>query len=119
MSIFAQRRLRRHPNHPAKQTRDKVTRKQIADAAGVSPAVVSFVMNGQAERLRVSPETTLLRPQHGGQTRYTGNYHARALVSGRSQILGLVVSDEDDVAIIRFWETIVLGMAVTSRNPLK
>ena len=34
-----------------------VTQRQIADMLGISPTTISFVLNGQASQMKVSPET--------------------------------------------------------------
>lgn len=70
--------------------RSRPTRNDVARLAGVSPAVVSYVMTGArpvapatAERVRAAMTTLDYRP----------NSSAQALRSGRTRTLGLVVPD--------------------------
>ncbi len=75
----------------------KVTIRDIADKAGVSVATVSFVMNNQAssgsERYRVSPKTTERILQIAAEMNYRPNSAAKSLRSGRTNTIGVVVSD--------------------------
>ncbi len=64
--------------------------KDVADEAGVSTATVSHVINNtrfvsEAVRSRVARAIELFQ--------YHPNAHARSLASGKSRILGLVISD--------------------------
>jgi LacI family transcriptional regulator len=95
-------------------TRVSITRKQIAEAAGVSPPLVSFVLNGQAERMRVAPETAERIRAAATRLGYVGNYHARALVSGRSQTIAL--AGLEDGSVMRFWMPVVHGVASRARH---
>jgi LacI family transcriptional regulator len=64
--------------------------KDVARAAGVSTATVSHVIN---KTKYVSDETRERVLQAIDQCRYYPNAHARSLASGRSHIVGLLVSD--------------------------
>lgn len=63
--------------------------RQVAKLAGVSTATVSRTINNQ----RVTPNTARRVRQAIEQLKYFPNTQARSLVSGRSRIVGLIVSD--------------------------
>jgi len=63
------------------------TMREVADAAGVSIATVSFVVNNSK---RVTPETRLRIEQAMAQLGFRRNVVARALASRRTQIIALV-----------------------------
>lgn len=73
--------------------RKRVSLKDIAKKAGVSPALVSFVLNGKAEQYRVSKDTSEKIKRVAAEMQYKPNFAARSLRSGKTQTLGLVVSD--------------------------
>lgn len=64
--------------------------KEVAREAGVSTATVSHVINNTRY---VSDEVRARVLQAIEQCRYYPNAHARSLASGRSRIIGLVISD--------------------------
>src|SRR5688572_24465907 len=64
--------------------------RQVAARAHVSTATVSRALNDPA---RVSPETLEVVLRAVRELNYYPNTHARTLVSGRSRILGLIISD--------------------------
>ena len=71
----------------------KVSLADISKELGVSKALVSFVMNGKAEEKRISTEMTkkvLLKAKEMG---YKPNYLAKALRTGKSNTIGLIVAD--------------------------
>jgi DNA-binding LacI/PurR family transcriptional regulator len=63
---------------------------EIAKRSGVSTATVSRTINGSA---KVSPETAERIWQLVRSTGYHPSSHAQALASGKSQIIGLIISD--------------------------
>ncbi len=63
--------------------------RQVAKLAGVSTATVSRTINNQ----RVTPGTAFRVRQAIEELKYFPNTQARSLVSGRSRIVGLIVSD--------------------------
>jgi DNA-binding LacI/PurR family transcriptional regulator len=63
---------------------------QVAQRAGVSPATVSRVTNGRSTVARHLAKRVWKAIEELG---YTPNPQARALVSGRSRVLGLLVSE--------------------------
>lgn len=69
----------------------RVSLKDIARIAGVSPSTVSFVLNGKAKQMRIS-ETLASKIMEVAKTEgYHPNPVAVSLRTGKSQILGLIV----------------------------
>ncbi|HBX79677.1 MAG: LacI family DNA-binding transcriptional regulator [Propionibacteriaceae bacterium] len=69
----------------------RVTRTDVARHAGVSTAVVSYVVNNGPRT--VAPETAARVREAMETLEYRPNLSARALVSGTSNTLGLIVTD--------------------------
>lgn len=73
----------------------RVTLKDVAAAVGVSPATVSLVLNGKP--VRISDERRAQIQKVASSMRYRPNQAARALVTRRSNMVGLVVPDIENV----------------------
>jgi LacI family transcriptional regulator len=71
----------------------KVSLKDIAQAVGVSSALVSMVLNGKAKQYGIGEEATRKVLAKAKELNYQPNIMARGLRSGRSRLLGLVVAD--------------------------
>ena len=71
----------------------RTTIRDIAEAAGVSISLVSFVMNNKGKRYRVSEEMTKRILEMANELNYQPNNAARSLRSGRTRTIGVVVSD--------------------------
>lgn len=71
----------------------KISLKDIAVAAGVSPALASFVLNGKGKEYRVSEETSRRILKIAAELNYQPNLAAKSLRSGHTKTIGLVVSD--------------------------
>lgn len=71
----------------------KVSLKDIAQLAGVSPSTVSFVLNGKAQQMRITPAVAERVEQVARQQGYTPNQVAISLRTGETRILGLLVED--------------------------
>ena len=72
----------------------KISLKDIAEAAGVSTALVSFVLNGKKKEYRVGEETAHQRIlKIANEMNYQPNLAAKSLRSGKTKTIGLVVSD--------------------------
>lgn len=71
----------------------RTTIKDIAEAAGVSIALVSFVLNNQCKRYRVGEEMSRRIRAIAAELDYQPNNAARSLRSGRSRTIGVIVSD--------------------------
>src|SRR4051794_26628948 len=67
-----------------------ITLNDVAQAAGVSATTVSHVINGTRF---VAPETTERVLRAIEQLRYEVNFNARNLKAGRSQVIGVLISD--------------------------
>ncbi len=71
----------------------KVSLKDIAQAVGVSSALVSMVLNGKSKQYGIGEEATRKVLAKAKELNYQPNIMARGLRSGRSHLLGLVVAD--------------------------
>ena len=71
----------------------KVSLKDIAEAAGVSTALVSFVLNGKKKEYRVGEETAKRILKIAQEMNYQPNIAAKSLRSGRTKTFGVVISD--------------------------
>lgn len=71
----------------------KISLKDIAEAAGVSTALVSFVLNGKKKEYRVGEETAQRILKIANEMDYQPNLAAKSLRSGKTKTIGLVVSD--------------------------
>ena len=76
--------------HPPSASKPSAKRSDVARLAGVSTAVVSYVMNGTK---RVSPETEARVRDAIAMLGYRPNQAARALRLGSSEMLGMVLPD--------------------------
>ena len=70
----------------------RTTIRDIAEAAGVSISLVSFVMNNKGKRYRISDEMTKRIREMADKLDYQPNNAARSLRSGRSRTIGVFVS---------------------------
>lgn len=73
-------------------TSRRATLEQVARLAGVSRATVSRVINGEST---VDPKLRLLVEEAIATTRYVPNRAARSLVTGRTDSVALVVSEQE------------------------
>src|SRR5699024_10439748 len=71
----------------------KILIKDIAEAAGVSSALVSYVMNNKSEEARVSKRTAERIKRIAKEMNYQPNQGAKSLKSGKSFSIGLIVTD--------------------------
>jgi LacI family transcriptional regulator len=71
----------------------KASIKDIAEAVGVSTALVSYVLNNREREARVSPETAKKVRKTAKRLNYQPNQVAKTLKSGRSLAIGLIVAD--------------------------
>ena len=82
-------------------TRDgAVTRVDVARYAGVSTAVVSYVINDGPRR--VAPETAARVRDAIARLDYRPNVHAQALRRGTTEMIGLVLSDPTNPFFVEF-----------------
>ncbi len=92
-------------NQPAQQGRRLVTMRDVAEAAGVSVATVSLVINDK-RGARIGPETRQRVRKAIRDLGYRPNAMAKTLVSGSSKFIGLVA---DAIASTPFAGQIVHG----------
>lgn len=71
----------------------KVSIKDIARAAGVSTALVSYVINNKEKEARVGKEIAEKVRQIAKELNYQPNQIAKSLKSGKSYTIGLIVAD--------------------------
>ncbi len=84
--------------HPAKRP----TQQDVARLAGVSRATVSYVLNGQADgKVAISVETQARVQEAMAELGYEPDAGARALRSGSTQTIGLIIPDLRNP---HFWE---------------
>jgi len=74
-------------------TAPRITLKSIAQQLGVSATTVSRVLNGQAERYRISKTTETAIRQFAAKIRFTPNPVARGLRLKKTSTIGLVIPD--------------------------
>jgi LacI family transcriptional regulator len=77
-----------------------VTRADVARYAGVSTAVVSYVMNGGPRK--VAPDTEARVREAIARLDYRPNVHAQALRRGTAEMIGLVLSDPTNPYFVEF-----------------
>lgn len=71
----------------------KTSLKDIAKAAGVSTALVSYVLNNKEEEARVNKTTAKEIRKIAHDLEYQPNWVAKSLKSGKSLSIGLIVAD--------------------------
>lgn len=71
----------------------KTSLKDIAQEAGVSVALVSYVLNGKEKESRVGQEITAKIRTIASELNYQPNHLAKSLRSGKTQTIGLIIAD--------------------------
>ena len=71
----------------------RVSLQDLATALGLSKTLVSMVMNGKGDKIKISKATQKRVLEKAKQMNYTPNQFARGLRMGRSQTIGLIVPD--------------------------
>ncbi|TDU39796.1 LacI family transcriptional regulator [Gelidibacter sediminis] len=71
----------------------KVSLSDISKELGVSKTLVSFVMNGRAKEKRINDEVAKKVLAKAKELGYKADYLARAMRTGKSQTIGLVMAD--------------------------
>ncbi len=79
----------------------KVSLEDVANSLGVSKTVVSLVLNQKAAAYGISLETSRRVLRRAQELNYLPNETARALRTGRSHLIGLIVSDISDAFYAR------------------
>lgn len=71
----------------------KTSLKDIAQKAGVSTALVSYVLNGKEKESRVGQEIAGKIKQIAKELHYEPNHLAKSLRSGKTHTIGLIIAD--------------------------
>lgn len=71
----------------------KISLKDVANAVGVSITLVSIVLNGKAKQYRIADEMAKRVLAVAKEMNYTPNLVARNLRGGKTQLIGLIVTD--------------------------
>lgn len=71
----------------------RVSLETISKELGVSKTLISFVLNGKAEEMKISPIMVEKVLKKVKELNYKGNPMARALRTGKSNTIGLIVAD--------------------------
>lgn len=71
----------------------KVSLKDVANALGVSTALVSIVLNGKAKQYRIGEDMAERVLKVSKEMNYSPNLIARNLRGGKTQLIGLIVTD--------------------------
>lgn len=71
----------------------RVSLYDIAQKAGVSTSLVSFVLNGKQKQYRINPEVAERVKRIAKELDYTPNQHAKSLRDGFSKTIGVIVPD--------------------------
>src|SRR5690606_13727342 len=74
----------------------KVSLRDIAEAVGVSTALVSYVLNNKEEEARVSKDTAHGIRDMAKKMNYPPNQIANSLNSGKSETIRLLVADSSN-----------------------
>lgn len=77
-----------------------VTMGDVAARAGVSQATVSFVLGGTSDRLKISAQTRERVLEVARELGYRRNQIARAMVTGKSRIIGILTAPQASENII-------------------
>lgn len=75
------------------KTAKKVLLKDIAERAGVSTALVSFVLSGNSHKHRVNEQTAKNINLIAKEMHYTPNMAAKTLRDGKTRVIGAILSD--------------------------
>ena len=84
----------------------KITIKEIAQEAGVSRTAVSFHLNGKAGQYNLSDNTCERIEKIIKKHNYVPNFHAKAINSGKTYLIGLVLENINR----SFWTEIIAGI---------
>lgn len=87
-------------------TNRKVTLKDIAKEANVSPATVSYVLN-YSEKEKISHETRLKVFEAARKLNYVPNMTARSLASQKSYLIGVIINLSEKIEKVRYMGNII------------
>lgn len=84
----------------------KTSLADIAKALGVSKTLVSLVLNGRGDRHGISPQTQEKVLDKAKELNYTPNPIARGLRTGKSNTIGLIVTDISNIFVAKMARSI-------------
>lgn len=90
-----------------------VTMSEVAAKAGVSQATVSFVLGGRSDSLKISRQTCERVLGAARDLGYQRNQLARAMVTGKSRIIGVLTTPKSSDNMVRI---LTGAMEVASQN---
>lgn len=77
---------------PSKRTGPRrVTISDVAAEAGVARATAAFVINGRAAEMRIARRTSERVREAAGRLGYVPNQIARGMITGRTQVIGVIL----------------------------
>lgn len=74
-------------------TTKRTTISDLAKALSLSPTLISMVLNGKGDENKISKETQKKVFETARKLNYTPNQNARALRTGKTHVIGLIVPD--------------------------
>ncbi len=86
--------------------KQSVTMADVAERAGVSPSTVSYVLNQSETQIRISMETTERVLQAAQDLGYRPHPAARALRGKRTELIGVILREIDDMFFSQLVEVI-------------
>ena len=89
--------------------KQKITIREIAEEAGVSKTAASFYLNGKAKQYNLSDATCERIEKVIKKYGYTPNIHAKAINSGKTLLIGVIVENIKS----SFWSDIIAGIEET------
>lgn len=89
------------------------TLKDVASAAGVSRTTASYVLNGQAEAMRIAPATVVRVQDVVAELGYRPNHTARSLRTQRTATVGLI---SDQIAGDQYGSSMLTGASLAARE---
>lgn len=87
----------------------RTTQQEVAELAGVTRATVSYVLGGRSGELGITDAVVRRVRRAARELRYTPSHAARALASGKSMTLGLLLA-EAGASATPFWALIAEGV---------
>jgi len=93
--LFKLGKLKRFSNffHFNYMSKKRVSLKDVAKSVGVSPTLVSIVLNGKVKEFRISEKMAEKVVATAKEMNYSPNVAARNLRSGKSHLIGVIVTD--------------------------
>ncbi len=94
----------------------KVTLKDIAKIAGVSKTTVSLILNNQTKGTFISEVTRRRVFEIARKLNYKPNYLAKALVTGKSWVVGIVTARFEHIFVSHYSSHVMRGIASVTNS---